>query len=160
MATLKNNDFHPTSKVWVFQSDCAILENDRLHSELKNFTRNWKTHGKDVESVFEIIEDRFLVVMVNESHNQVSGCSIDDLMDCVANIEAKLSISLRDRAGFYVLSENIPIYVLLDEYSKLAHEGVINIDLSFYDATIFNKADFNSRWIAPLKSSWVELRYG
>ena len=72
--TLKDN-----SRIWVYQSSREFNGDEvkAIEAKLKDFVNEWTRHGDDLKASFEIKYNHFIILAVDESFNQVSGCSID-----------------------------------------------------------------------------------
>ena len=83
---------------------------------------------------FNIVENRFVIIAVDETKVSASGCSIDSLYRLIQDIELQLSISLLNRLNVYcVINDKIvclPISNLKDK---------VDSSTLFYDLTINNK---------------------
>src|SRR5687768_7701097 len=86
-------------KIWIYLSD-KELKGDLLNSVLKagnEFVQNWKAHEMPLNATFEIQNDRFIVVSVDESTYNASGCSIDKLVRLIKQLETNHKIQLLNR---------------------------------------------------------------
>ena len=68
-----------TARIWVYQSDRELddAQLSAMRSSLKNFIEEWTRHGKDLKGSYTILYNHFIVLGVDESFNEVSGCSIE-----------------------------------------------------------------------------------
>ena len=67
------------SRVWIYQSDREFnnKEVELIKEESEDFINQWTRHGDDLKGSFTIKYNHFLVLAVDESYNNISGCSID-----------------------------------------------------------------------------------
>ena len=67
------------SRIWVYQSsrEFNTQEINSIKEKLIDFVNEWTRHGDDLKASFEIKYNHFIILAVDESFNQVSGCSID-----------------------------------------------------------------------------------
>ena len=68
-----------SSRVWLFGAQRILTEIEEIsiHRRLLDFIAGWQAHGKDLTADFCIIHRCVLVVVVDESKEAPSGCSID-----------------------------------------------------------------------------------
>ena len=101
-----------------------------------------------LKSAVKILEDYFIIVALDESHETASGCSIDTLQNNIQNIEKEINISLLERLNVYVIKngeiESIPLFKLKDS---------VDDDTLFYDLTINYKKDI-ATYLKPIKDGW------
>ena len=138
------------SKVWIYSSEKKLNMNqiEYIENKISNHLVNWQSHKKDIEAALQIVENRFLIIAVDETKVSASGCSIDSLYRLIQDIELQLSISLLNRLNVYcVINDNIvclPISSLKDK---------VDSSTLFYDLTINNKFQL-SNFLKPIKNGW------
>lgn len=138
------------SKVWIYSSEKKLNINqlEYIESKISNHLVNWQSHKKDIKAAVDIVEDRFIIIAVDEFKVSASGCSIDSLLHLIQDIELQLSISLLNRLNVYcVINDDIvcvPISSLKDK---------VDSSTLFYDLTI-NKKFQLSNFLKPIKNGW------
>ncbi len=92
--TLQDN-----SRVWVYQSsrEFNVEEVKAIEAKLKNFVNEWTRHGDDLKASFEIKYNHFIILAVDESFNQVSGCSIDASTHVFKQFENEFKVELLNK---------------------------------------------------------------
>ena len=88
------NELPDTSRVWVYQSnrEFTTAELAKITEKLKSFVNSWKRHGEDLKASFRIAYNQFIILAVDESYNNVSGCSIDASVNSIKQLEAEFGI--------------------------------------------------------------------
>jgi hypothetical protein len=73
------NTFSPDSKVWIYQSNRVFTEaeNKLILDKATSFISDWTAHGKLLKASINSYYNRFLVLMVDETQANASGCGID-----------------------------------------------------------------------------------
>ena len=73
------NNLPDSSRVWVYQSNRAFTQEElvELKNELDQFGASWEAHGTKLNSAIEIYYNQFIVIFVDESGQEATGCSID-----------------------------------------------------------------------------------
>jgi len=138
------------SKVWIYSSEKKLNMNqiEYIENKISNHLVNWQSHKKDIEAAVNIVENRFVIIAVDETKVSASGCSIDSLYRLIQDIELQLSISLLNRLNVYcVINDKIvclPISNLKDK---------VDSSTLFYDLTINNKFQL-SNFLKPIKNGW------
>ena len=149
--------FSDDSRVWIYPSSRALsaAETTEITEALVNFCDEWTAHDKKLRAAGEILHQRFIVLMVDESRAGASGCSIDASVRFIQNLENKYDISLLDRltlgcrthAGIRLLNK-AGVLAGLDA-------GEINLETPVFNNLVTRKAQWVSEWEIPLKMSWV-----
>ena len=85
-------EFIPESKVWIYASNRELTQKDQetIASELEPFISEWAAHGKGLLGKSSILENRFVVLVVDESKAMASGCSIDTSVRFMKDLGAKM----------------------------------------------------------------------
>ena len=100
-------DWHPCiydtmdimKKVWIYLSD-KELKGDLLtnvNNAGQAFVKNWTAHDVPLSATFEVVNDRFIIVSVDETQYNASGCSIDKLLRLVKQLESDHNLQLLNR---------------------------------------------------------------
>ena len=95
---LLDNNFHPTSKVWVYQCNrlFTISEAFDIEDLLKEFTTEWKSHGTPVKGEAHLFFGQFIVLLADETATGVSGCSTDSSVRLIKDIEQRFEVNMFD----------------------------------------------------------------
>ena len=89
------------SRVWIYQPSRLLTPEEAaaIDSEARAFVGQWTSHNRDLAAWGGVIENLFLVFMVDETHADASGCSIDKSVAFVRDIEQKFQLDFFDRCG-------------------------------------------------------------
>jgi hypothetical protein len=94
--------------------------------------------------------------MVDETMNEIGGCSIDKSFQFVKQLEKKLGLNFFNRLNVQLLLEDGSVASFNRvELQSLYNEGKINEVTKSFNNTITNKQEFDSKWIIPLKNLWI-----
>lgn len=153
-------DFHPSSRVWVYQSSRLffISEAFELESILKNFTDNWLSHGTPVKGYANLIFGQFLIFIADETATGVSGCSTDSSVRVVKEIEERFKVSMFDRQQLaFVVKDKIQL-IPLPQFNYAIENGFIESDTLYFNNLVASKKELLENWIIPVKQSWLSSR--
>ncbi len=146
------------ARVWVYASNKPIapLVCEQIKAEAKHFATEWISHNNPVKADADVLYNSFVVFMVDESYNEVGGCSIDKSTQFIKAIEQKFDLNFFDRLKVQVLFENdsVASYNKL-ELQNLINEGKINEEIKVFNNVVTSKEDFDNQWIIPLKNLWI-----
>ncbi|MBA6156624.1 ABC transporter ATPase [Tenacibaculum sp. S7007] len=150
------NNLPNNSRVWVYQADreFTVEEIEYISAKAILFIDNWTRHGDDLKGSFTIKYNQFLVLVVDESFNNVSGCSIDASVRFVQELEKELKIDLMNKMNIsFKDGENINI-VKLSDFQKFAKEKKITANTVVFNNMINTKEDFENNWEVTADKSW------
>jgi hypothetical protein len=154
-------NFSPSSRVWIYQCNRLFSQHEALQVEemLNEFTAAWKSHGDTVTGYAGLFFGRFIIVMADESHTGVSGCSTDSSVRLMKQVEEKVGVTLFDRQLLaFVTGEKITL-LPLHELTNAIDNNVIDAHSLYFNNTVLTKAELVSNWIIPVKQSWLGKRF-
>ncbi|MBP6532920.1 MAG: ABC transporter ATPase, partial [Bacteroidia bacterium] len=106
---------------------------------------------------FEILHDRFLVIMIDENKTSASGCSIDKCFNFLKNMEAKLNVNFMNRL-LLAYKENDEIKMLpKSKFEDLLKAGQLNENTVVFNNLIEKKSELKTNWQVPIKDSWHKV---
>ena len=154
-------DFAADSRVWIYQSPRLFFLSEALVIEemLENFVREWKSHGVPVKGFANLFYGQFIVLMADETATGVSGCSTDSSVRMIKEIEQRFGISLFDRMLLAFRVKDKVQMLPLPQVPYALENGLIGPDTLYFNNTVATKAELESRWLIPLKDSWLASRY-
>jgi hypothetical protein len=144
------------SRVWVYQADRVITtqEVELISSKAVDFIEQWTRHGDNLKGSFTIKYNQFLVIAVDESFNDVSGCSIDASVRFVQQLENELEIDLMNKMNVsFKDGDNINI-VKLSEFQQFAKAQKITKETIVFNNMVQTKEEVESKWEVPASLSW------
>ncbi|MBX2899417.1 MAG: hypothetical protein KF775_07190 [Cyclobacteriaceae bacterium] len=146
----------PDSRVWIYTGSRAFTdtETQTIHSMLQAFCEQWTTHGQPLKSSFALFDNQFVVIAVNESYQNPSGCSIDSSVGVVRHIQDATGINLLDRGRvpFYINTriELIPLAHLKIQFQQ----GILHPDTLTFNTLAVSKSQLEP-WKIPAKNTWL-----
>jgi len=154
-------DFAPDSRVWIYQSPrpFQMPEAQAIKTMFEDFVRDWNSHGTLVKGYAHLFYGQFIVLMADETATGVSGCSTDSSVRLIKAIEQRFGVPLFDRLLLaFRIKEKVQMVPLSGLSDALEH-GDIERDTLYFNNTVANKAELETKWLIPLKDSWLASRY-
>jgi len=150
------------ARVWVFQSDRFFTDEERNTLQLngKKFAEQWRAHGKELTAQFEVVNNLFLVMSIDEHIEGASGCSIDTFMRFVLEAEKQLGLNLTNRLCFAYLHDDGIQIAKSSEIKHLAAEGKLTKDTLVFDNLISNIGQLKNEWLKPSSGLWLNKMIG
>lgn len=144
------------SRIWIYQSnrEFSNSELENIGEKLTSFTDNWKRHGEDLKASFKIIYMQFIIIAVDESYNNVSGCSIDASMHTIQNIEKELEVDLTDKMKV-AFKDGIHINIIsMADFQKFANENKVDKNTIVFNNMVQTKKELTTSWEIAANQSW------
>ena len=144
------------SRVWIYQSNREFTEKELefISTKAEEFINSWTRHGDDLKGSYTIKYNQFLVLAVDESFNNVSGCSIDTSVHFIQALERELQLNLMDKMNVTFKNGNHINLVRLSDFQKFAKEHKITQETIVFNNMVATKEDFENSWEVPAKDSW------
>jgi hypothetical protein len=155
------DNFSPSSKVWIYQSNRCFSLSEALEIEalLNKFSGEWRSHGAEVYAYSNLFFGQFVVLMADESHTTVGGCSTDSSVRFIKELGDKFKVDFFNRTNlaFYVKDK---IQILpMNQLHYAMDNFFIDEDTLYFNNLVQNKADLENNWIIPVKDSWIASRF-
>lgn len=152
------NDFSPESRVWIFQCEKPLTNPQIEHAsaQLDAFMQQWASHGNALQAAYKWYFGQMAVVVVNESVNAASGCSIDKLTHFFEQIgtEGGANFMNRDIAVLHNQNKSIELYSLHAFKESVASGRILPHTLMLNNA-VTQLHEWQNSWIKPVKETWA-----
>ena len=162
---LLDGNFHPDSRVWIYQSSRLFSVGEALQVEqmMEEFVRTWVSHGVPVKGAGHLLFGQFIVLMADETATGVSGCSTDSSVRLVKQIEKNFGVNMFDRMTLALVvkdksGENRLELLPMTQLQHAIDHGFISADTLYFNNLVQSKEELEKNWIIPLKDSWLAKR--
>ncbi len=145
------------ASVWIFQSDRKLndTEINTIRQQLDIFIPEWSAHGTNLKSEYEIIDDLFIVVGVDENYSEASGCSKDALTRKIKSVGESIEVDFFNRLNTaYIDDEGVLRLANIVEFKQLVQQDNIRRNTTVFNNLVETKAELKSKWKVELKDSW------
>lgn len=157
---LLDGNFHPGSRVWVYQSNrlFSLQEALQIEKKLEEFTAGWLSHGSPVKGAAYLFFGQFIILMADETATGVSGCSTDSSVRLIKQLEQEFRVSLFDRNNLaFVVKDKIQL-LPLGQLQYAADNGFIGPGTLYFNNLVQTRSELENQWIIPVKDSWLGKR--
>ena len=118
---------NPESRMWFYglKSPMSTAQAAELKGIMDEFVGGWRAHGAQLAAAYRIIADQFLIIAVDESQQQATGCSIDKSVHLLQEFGSKHHLDFFNRMLVHVIENGtFTSYSTLDLKTAIA-EGKI-----------------------------------
>jgi hypothetical protein len=100
---------HPESRMWFYglKTPMNAAQTAELKGIMDEFVGGWKAHGARLAASYRLIADQFLIIAVDESQQQTTGCSIDKSVHLLQEFGAKHHLDFFNRMLVHVMENGI-----------------------------------------------------
>ncbi len=153
-------DFHPQSRVWIYQSSRLFTSNEAqdITAVLDNFVATWLSHGSQVKGFASLLFGNFILIMADETTATVGGCSTDSSVRVIKQIEEKCMVDLFNRQNLaFIINDQIQL-LSLAKLNDGFENGLLTDNTSYFNNLVATKAQLLNEWIIPIKKSWLTTK--
>ena len=146
-------DFHTLpeqARIWLYACEKALTQSqqDYILNIISEELKDWNAHQRPLTAGVTILENHFIIIALDESKHNASGCSIDKLQNSIQKIEKELSIPLMNRLNIFCKIEGLIVCV-----PSFKLQSIAKAETYFYDLTILRKSDL-SNYLKPISEGW------
>lgn len=144
------------AKVWIYPSSRKFYANEieRVEESVKEFVENWKTTDKNFTASYQILYNRFIVLMADDTENPLTNIDIDASVTFILALEQEYKVALLDRMNVCFKQGEFVQYKDLKDFKKLLKNKAVTSKTIVFDNLINTKHDFEKFWEIPIEDSW------
>jgi len=142
-----------SARVWIFGSDKQLSEEaaTALMRDVSDHLANWKAHGEPLTVGSQLLDDRFLVIAVDQSTTGASGCSIDGLFRVLQGMQSKLGTNIVGGGRLFYRDHHGDVQCApRSDLDELRASGAITKDTVVFDTTITDLGTFRTKFEGTL----------
>ena len=144
------------ARVWIYPASRSFTfeECDKITATLNAFLTQWTAHGASLNAGASIPYNRFIIIALDESQQEATGCSIDASVKIIQEIEATYGVTLLDKMNVsFKQGAYIPYKPLID-FKKMIKSKAVTENTIVFNNLVVNKEAFLTQWEVPAHQSW------
>ena len=156
------NKLPDDARVWVYQANRPLSDGEVnvINQALQPALSQWVTHGQALLASAQVIENRFVVVGVDEGYNLPSGCSIDSSVRTLRQLGESLAIDFFDRSAAIRATDGSVQTIDLTGIKSAVSDGIITPETVVFNTLVKTKAEFLTNWHLRATNSWLKRYFG
>ena len=154
---ISESKLHDKDKVWIFQSSRTFDPNlqSQILSTIADFTKDWQTHGKTLQSGAQILYNHFIVIWVEEAFQSASGCSVDRMMSFFQKLGEQHHLDLFNRTTLAFIEKDKVFFYKLSEAKRKVKQKAFSENVLFFNNSISSGKQFHQNWKINPYQSWL-----
>lgn len=156
------------TRVWVYQANRPLTDGDvkTIEEALQPALSQWSAHGQPLLASAQVIENRFVVIGVDEGYTLPSGCSIDASVRTLQDIGRQVDrgdgsagagpIDFFDRSAAIQIANGSVQNFALSTLKNAVMDGLIKPDTIVFNTLVKTKAEFLANWRIRAVDSWLK----
>lgn len=148
-----------SSRIWIYTLDrsCTAEEKALVEQDIAAFIAVWTSHNRQLTGYGGLIDERIIILAVDESKANASGCSIDKSVHFLNVLGLKFGFDPFNRWIFGVLNEQGAITYYSREALRSAYvAGQIHDETWCLDNLVDQQEDLVKHWVKPFGQSWLK----
>ena len=113
----------------------SAAQAEELGEIMDEFVGGWKAHGAQLAAAYRIIADQFLIIAVDESQQQATGCSIDKSVHLLQKFGTKHQLDFFNRMLVHVMDSGTFTSYSTSELKTAIAEGKIGPQTQIMNTT-------------------------
>jgi hypothetical protein len=140
-----------SARIWIYQAEQKLSAEKQafINNFLTQYCEQWKAHGAPLKSSFSIQRDYFIIMAADENFNSTSGCSIDDSVRAIKEIEQQTGIGFFNRNLVAFEVNNGVMLVPLGQLKEKFVSGMWNGETPTFNNLVDTKAKLANEWVMP-----------
>lgn len=146
------------ARIWVYQANRSLTDGEvkTIEEALQLALGQWAAHGQPLLASARVMENRFVVIGVDEGYSVPSGCSIDSSVRTLQNIGYQVGIDFFDRSAAIRLANGAVQTYTLPTLKAAVTNGLITPDTIVFNTLVNTKAEFLANWQIKAIDSWLK----
>jgi hypothetical protein len=152
------SDLPDDARIWIFGADKPLngAVVDSMLAEVDSYLDQWKAHGFPLKAAREWRDNRFLIIGIDPTVEQASGCSIDGLFRALQQLQKTTGAQIVGGGRvFYRDASGATHAVARDEFATLTSAGKIGPKTPVFDTSLTRLDEWKTRFEQPLAESWA-----
>ncbi len=152
------SNFPPEARVWLYQASTPFPAQaaDELQPAFDAFATQWTAHNKQLKAEIHLIQNYFIVIMVDDDYEKPGGCSIDSSVHFIKSVGEQYGIELLDRMRVSYLHDGEIQNCAVNEFVKRYREKEFSPETVVINTLVKNKEELFSNFMIPLRESWLK----
>lgn len=145
-----------SARVWVYQANRSFTQDEleEVKARLDDFLTQWTVHGSELKAGYDIKYNRFITIGLDQQVNPASGCSIDNQVNFIQQLEKDYNVDLLDKMNVSYKQGEFVAYKPLTDFRKMAKNKSVSPNTIVFNNLVNNKAEYINNWEVPASESW------
>ncbi len=136
------------ARIWVYQINRQLTDNEAstIENYLKSAVNQWAAHGSPLMASAKVLHHRFVIIALDQSFNEASGCSIDASTNWFKELGEQLNVDFFDRSQAYLDGNEIKTFSVFQSKKAVESELISPETIIFNNVNLVTLSDLSSKW--------------
>ena len=130
------------AKIWSYQADRLLTDTEVawVKEQLAEFLPEWAAHGTKLKAYGDVLNHAHVILAVDESVHNASGCSIDSSVKFIKFLEQELGVSFFNRMKMLAENNGELFFVPFSDLNTLPENTTV------FNNMISKVGEFRTNW--------------
>lgn len=150
------NHLPDQTRIWIYQADRELTTSERqlVELEMKPFIDQWAAHGQPLSAGFEVRNNRWLIVGVDEVQAGASGCSIDASVHRIKAIGERIGVDFFNRTLVIWDDHGTQKCDPMHDFWARRKAGIVTDETPVFNNLARTLGELKKGEMVPFKESW------
>ena len=146
------------SKIWIYKANRILSEEEAAKAKnyLEQFIESWKAHGTKLDASYELRDNLFVVLKLNEASQMATGCSIDESVHFIQQLGQALQVDFFDRTQLALKINDEITLMNMHDLAQAYESGKVNDNTLMFDTLVKDSDAYEREFVKPLSKSWLK----
>lgn len=148
-----------SARIWIYQANRTLSDNEVsvIETTLEPAVTKWAAHGTALLASVKVLLNRFVIIALDESQYEASGCSIDASSRWFKELGTQLNVDFFDRSQAYMDGNEIKTFSIFQP-KKAIESGLISAETIVFvnNNNIHTLADLSTNWQVKASDSYLK----
>ncbi|GAB4019362.1 hypothetical protein [Spirosoma koreense] len=149
------------ARIWVYQANRPLTDGDvnTIEAALQPALNQWAAHGQPLLASAQVVENRFVIIGVDEEYSLPSGCSIDSFVRIMQDMGRQLSsgpVDFFDRSAVILLPDGTLEAIALTGLKAAVATNALTPETTVFNTLVKTKTEFAESWHIRAADSWLK----
>ncbi|MFT5979982.1 MAG: hypothetical protein ACI898_000747 [Flavobacteriales bacterium] len=144
------------ARVWIYQADKLLSAQDiaAVSEQMQSFVAQWEAHGQELSAAFEVRDQRWLILGVDEKAQAATGCSIDGSVRLIQKIGQELNVDFFNRTLVIWENNGQMVQDHMHDFWAKRKAGIVTDETIVFNTLAASMAELNEKWKGSFSQSW------
>lgn len=144
------------TRIWIYQANRPFTEKEleEIEPRICEFVKGWSTHGTELRTGYAIKYRRFIVLGIDENFAGAGGCTVDDSVYFIKDLEKDYNVDLLDKLNVTFRQGEYIAHKALKDFKQMVKNKAVSPKTIVFNNLVTTKGEFEEAWEIPLIESW------
>jgi hypothetical protein len=146
----------PDTRIWTYITNRPLTPDEAatVQAACDQFVAQWTAHNAALTARAEVFSNNFVLLAVDESRTDASGCSIDKSVHFLEALGQQIGVDFFERMRFGWVEAGQIRMAMRDEFAAQVRAGQITPEVLMVNTLAPTRREVAEKWLQPFRDSW------